>query len=96
MAYKRILLKRGKEDSLRRFHPWVFSGAIARLDDGIEEGDVVDVCTNDGKFIAVGHYQIGSRFPFRSGSGCIWQHCRGAGSFAGNAFLTRYDSFGSC
>ena len=57
MAYKRILLKRGKEDSLRRFHPWVFSGAIARLDDGIEEGDVVDVCTND---IAVGHYQIGS------------------------------------
>lgn len=60
MAYKRILLKRGKEDSLRRFHPWVFSGAIARLDDGIEEGDVVDVCTNDGKFIAVGHYQIGS------------------------------------
>ena len=60
MAYKRILLKRGKEDSLRRFHPWVFSGAIARLDDGIEEGDVVDVCTNDGKLIAVGHYQIGS------------------------------------
>lgn len=60
MAYKRILLKRGKEDSLRRFHPWVFSGAIARLDDGIEEGDVVDVCTNDGKFIALGHYQIGS------------------------------------
>lgn len=60
MAYKRILLKRGKEDSLRRFHPWVFSGAIVRLDDGIEEGDVVDVCTNDGKFIAVGHYQIGS------------------------------------
>ena len=60
MAYKRILLKRGKEDSLRRFHPWVFSGAIARLDDGIEEGDVVDVCTNDGQFIAVGHYQIGS------------------------------------
>lgn len=43
-----------------RFHPWVFSGAIARMEDGIEEGDVVRVNTAEGDFIAVGHYQIGS------------------------------------
>lgn len=60
MEYKRIILKRGKEESLQRFHPWVFSGAIARMDDGIEEGDFVKVYTSAGDFIAVGHYQIGS------------------------------------
>lgn len=60
MAYKKIILKRGKEESLQRFHPWVFSGAIAYIDNGIEEGDIVDVYSNDGNFIAVGHYQIGS------------------------------------
>lgn len=58
--YKKIFLKRGKEQSLNRFHPWVFSGAIAHVDDGIEEGDVVDVMGSDGTFIGVGHYQIGS------------------------------------
>ena len=58
--YKSIYLKRGKEESLLRFHPWIFSGAIQRMDDGIEEGDVVRVITNKGDFIAVGHYQIGS------------------------------------
>jgi 23S rRNA (cytosine1962-C5)-methyltransferase len=58
--YKNIYLKRGKEDSLKRFHPWVFSGAIQRKDDGIEEGDIVNVITSDDKFIAVGHYQEGS------------------------------------
>lgn len=57
---KKIFLKRGKEQSLNRFHPWVFSGAIAHIDDGIEEGDVVDVMGSDGSFIGVGHYQIGS------------------------------------
>ena len=60
MAYKKIILKRGTEESLQRFHPWVFSGAIAHIDNGIEEGDIVDVYSNDGNFIAVGHYQIGS------------------------------------
>ncbi|WP_288147418.1 class I SAM-dependent rRNA methyltransferase [Xylanibacter rodentium] len=58
--YKQIYLKRGKEDSLKRFHPWVFSGAIHHADDGIEEGDTVRVITASGDFIAVGHYQIGS------------------------------------
>jgi len=58
--YRKVYLKRGKEDSLRRFHPWIFSGAIDRIDNGIEEGDTVRVITYDGDFIAVGHFQIGS------------------------------------
>ena len=58
--YKQIQLRKGKDESLRRFHPWVFSGAIQRMDDGIEEGEVVRVVTNAGDFIAVGHYQQGS------------------------------------
>lgn len=58
--YKSILLKRGKEESLKRFHPWIFSGAIARIDDGIQDGDLVNVFTHDHQFIAVGHYQRGS------------------------------------
>ena len=55
-----ITLKRGKEDSLNRFHPWVFSGAIASMPKNLEEGDIVDVVTHEGKHIGVGHYQIGS------------------------------------
>ena len=55
-----LQLKRGKEDSLLRFHPWVFSGAIERMDEGIQEGDVVRVVKHNGDFIAVGHYQAGS------------------------------------
>ena len=60
--YKSIYLKKGKEESLKRFHPWVFSGAIAGFaeKDEIEEGEVVRVLTNEGDFIAVGHYQIGT------------------------------------
>ncbi len=58
--YRTIHLKKGKEESLRRFHPWVFSGAIQHIDNGIGEGDIVRVMTNSGEFIAVGHYQIGS------------------------------------
>ena len=58
--YKQIRLRKGKDESLRRFHPWVFSGAIQSLDEGISEGEVVRVVTNSGDFIAVGHYQQGS------------------------------------
>ncbi|MDD5991601.1 MAG: class I SAM-dependent rRNA methyltransferase [Prevotellaceae bacterium] len=58
--YKKIYLKKGKEESLKRFHPWIFSGAIQRTEGDIEEGDVVRVITAGGDFIAVGHYQIGS------------------------------------
>ena len=60
MAYRIIQLKRGKEESLRRFHPWVFSGAIHQTDSDLEEGDIVRVVTSTGEFIAVGHYQQGS------------------------------------
>ena len=58
--YKKIYLKRGKEESLLRFHPWVFSGAIQQMDEGIEEGETVQVLTSRNEFIAVGHYQQGS------------------------------------
>ena len=59
MIYKRVILKRGKEDSLKRFHPWVFSGAIARMDK-VEEGDLVTVYDHEGNLIGNGHFQIGS------------------------------------
>ena len=58
-----VHLRRGKEESLLRRHPWVFSGAIERISEGINplaEGDIVDVVTKQGEFIAKGHYQIGS------------------------------------
>ena len=58
--YKTVILKKGKESSILRFHPWIFSGAIERVDDGVEEGDIVRVVGHDRKFLAVGHYQIGS------------------------------------
>ena len=58
--YKQVYLRKGKEESLLRFHPWVCSGAIASLDEGIEEGEIVKVITSKGDCIAIGHYQIGS------------------------------------
>ena len=60
MTYKTVTLKRGKEESLKRLHPWVFSGAIAVADDTIEEGDLVTVYAHDGTLIGNGHSQIGS------------------------------------
>ena len=59
-TYRTVYLRAGKEESLDRFHPWVFSGAIARADEGIDEGDVVRVLAADGRLIGVGHSQIGS------------------------------------
>lgn len=60
MSYKKIYLKPGKEESLKRFHPWIFSGAIAKIEDGVEEGDIVEVIDSKQNFIAYGHCQIGS------------------------------------
>ena len=58
---KQIILKRSKDESLRRFHPWVFSGAISHFTPSEpEEGEVVEVMTYDGQYIATGHFQIGS------------------------------------
>ena len=56
----KIILKKGRDESLRRFHPWVFSGAIAQIQGNPAEGDVVAVCASDGSFLAYGHYQVGS------------------------------------
>ncbi len=58
--YKNITLRKGKEESLLRFHPWVFSGAIDILPDGLEEGDTVTVTASDGRLLGTGHFQIGS------------------------------------
>ena len=60
MAYKKVYLKPGKEESLKRFHPWVFSGAIHHIEGEPEEGEIVDVYTSKKEFIACGHFQIGS------------------------------------
>ena len=56
----KIILKRGREESLLRFHPWVFSGAIAEVQGSPAEGDLVAVHASDGSQLAYGHYQIGS------------------------------------
>ncbi len=60
MSYKKVYLKPGKEESLKRFHPWVFSGTIAKVEGEPEEGEVVDVYTSKKEFVACGHFQIGS------------------------------------
>jgi len=57
---KKIFLKHKKEESLLRFHPWVFSGAIASVEGDLEEGDVVDVYSADNRYLGTGHYQIGT------------------------------------
>ena len=59
---KKIILRKGKEESLRRYHPWIFSGAIHHTEGSapLDEGDTVEVLSSDGKFLAIGHWQIGS------------------------------------
>ena len=56
----KIILKKGREESLLRYHPWVFSGAIAQIAGQPSEGDIVGVFAHDGSFLAYGHYQVGS------------------------------------
>ena len=58
--YPILRLKRGKEESLDRFHPWVFSGALTAMPSDIDEGDLVRIVASDGRTIGVGHFQIGS------------------------------------
>lgn len=60
MAQKTIRLKPGKEESVIRRHPWVFSGAIASLPSGLQEGELVAVTDSNGTVLGTGHYQIGS------------------------------------
>ena len=58
--YKNVYLRKGKEESLLRFHPWIFSGAISHSDNDVQDGEIVRVVTAGGNFIAVGHFQMGS------------------------------------
>ncbi len=60
MMYPMLYLKSGKEQSLQRFHPWIFSGAVKRVDGDSNDGDVVKVVSAKGEFLALGHYQPGS------------------------------------
>ncbi len=60
MNYAKITLKKDKDKSLRRFHPWVFSGAISNTEGELEEGDIVEVYSQENKYLGTGHYQIGS------------------------------------
>lgn len=55
-----LQLRKGKSESLRRFHPWIFSGAITRIPESLQEGDLVRIIDENKKFMALGHYQIGS------------------------------------
>ena len=56
----KIILKKGRDESLKRFHPWVFSGAVAEISGNPAEGDLVGVFSHEGEYLASGHYQIGS------------------------------------
>ena len=74
-----ITLKRGKEESLLRFHPWIFSGAIHHIEGQQEEGALARVITSDGTYVATGHWQIGSiavrvlTFDDEPIDGAFWQ-----------------------
>jgi 23S rRNA (cytosine1962-C5)-methyltransferase len=60
MDYSKVILKSGKDQSVRRYHPWIFSGAIKKIIGNVNEGDLVVVTDNKDEFLAIGHYQIGS------------------------------------
>jgi len=58
--FKKIILGSGKDQSMKRYHPWVFSGAIKKMEGHPDEGDMVEVLSNKGEFLGMGHYQKGS------------------------------------
>ena len=60
MERVKLILKSGKEKSVKRFHPWIFSGAIKTVAGNPADGDIVDVFDNQGNFLASGHYQRGT------------------------------------
>ncbi len=57
---KLLILRKGKEESLKRFHPWIFSGAVHHIEGEPAEGDIVEVLNSEGRFVALGHWQVGS------------------------------------
>jgi 23S rRNA (cytosine1962-C5)-methyltransferase len=63
--YKSITLAKGREQSLQRFHPWVFSGGIKKTESGIKQGDIVKVFDASGAVLGVGHYQDGASIAVR-------------------------------
>jgi 23S rRNA (cytosine1962-C5)-methyltransferase len=60
MDYPKIILKPGKELPVLRFHPWIFSGAISLVSEGLQDGDVADIFSSSGKYLATGHFQDSS------------------------------------
>ena len=58
--FAKVILGSGKDQSVRRFHPWIFSGAIKKIKGEVQEGDVVEVYSNHDELLAMGHYQSGS------------------------------------
>ena len=58
--HKKVTLKPTKEKSILRRHPWVFSGAIKNIEQGIINGDIVEIINNKGRFLGYGHYNEGS------------------------------------
>jgi 23S rRNA (cytosine1962-C5)-methyltransferase len=58
--FSRVILKSGKEQSIKRLHPWIFSGAIKKIEGKPAEGDTVEIYSVSGEYLATGHYQIGS------------------------------------
>ena len=60
MTRPRLIIAKGREKALLRQHPWIFSGAVRRVEGDPQEGDLVDVCLADGQWVATGHYQNGS------------------------------------
>ena len=75
----KLILKRGRDESVLRYHPWVFSGAIAQIQGNPKEGDLVAVHDADGNYLACGHYQVGSiavrilSFSFDPQSPTFWK-----------------------
>lgn len=60
LTLPRLILNKGREEAIRRMHPWVFSGAIAKQSGTIQDGDLVEIVSHSGEFLARGHYHDGS------------------------------------
>lgn len=57
---KKIWLKKGKDAAVKRFHPWVFSGAVGKREEGLEDGDIVKVYNRQDQALGIGHFQDGN------------------------------------
>ena len=65
MDYSKIILNKGKEFSLQRMHPWVFSGAIAKKDSTLADGDIVEIYSNQNQYLGTGYYSGGGSISVR-------------------------------